>query len=162
MPVITALFKTLQLYSVQEHARLLENLYIFEERFALVLCDKLPCVKAVVCERISDSVIIARSHKRIVLVEFFYLFLYRILVIVRDLRNVKFIAERTRHRNVSSRFKRSDPAYTVVRAVRNVSAEAGAGIAHRSAVLYLEPFYSVGIIACPYLRRVVEHTCVKA
>ena len=59
--VITALFQSFESYSVQEHARLLENLYIFEECFALILCDKLPSVKAVVCKRIADAVIVAVS-----------------------------------------------------------------------------------------------------
>ena len=61
MLIIAALLKTFQLYSVQEYAGFLENLYIFEERFTLVLCDKLPCVKAVVCKRIADAVIVAVS-----------------------------------------------------------------------------------------------------
>ena len=95
MLIIATLLKTFQLYSVQEYAGFLENLYIFEERFTLVLCDKLPCVKAVVCERVAYSIVIACSYKGIVLIEFRNLLFYCILVIVRNLCNVKLIAECT-------------------------------------------------------------------
>ncbi len=49
----------------------------------------------------------------------------------------------------------------MVGTVGNVSSHCGSRVANGCAVLYLQTFNSVGIIAAPYLRRVIKHTRVK-
>ena len=105
---------------------------------------------------------IADAHQRVVLVELLDLLADIPFVVVGYLGDVKLVAESSYHCNSSAGLERSDSSYAVVRAVGNVRAEAGAGIAHRSSVLYLEALDGVGIVGAPDLRRIIEHARVES
>ena len=161
MAVEAALFKSGKAHSVQEHAGFFQHLNILQQCLALVLCNEFPRVEAVAAERVAQAVIVTGAHQGIVLVEFLDLLFYLPFVIVRYPCDIQLIAECSHHSDMTPCLERRYPAHAVIGAVRNVRSEAGAGIAQGSAVLYFKPFYRVSVVGAPYLRRVIQHTCVK-
>ena len=155
MAVVLRLVETAEPYTVLENAGFLEHCHVFEKRLALVLRDELPSVEAVIGERVADTVVVACSDKRVILVELGDLVFYRRLVVVAYAGDIELISECSDHSHMSAGPERGDPSDAVIWAVGDMSAEAGARIAHRGAVLYFKALYRVGVIARPYLRRVV-------
>ena len=75
---------------------------------------------------------------------------------------IQLISERTGHRDGAARLDGRRAARLVVGTDGDVAAYGADGVAERGAVLDLQPRDGVGVVAAPDLRRIAEHTRVKA
>ena len=81
---------------------------------------------------------------------------------VRHIFKLKLIAEHAEGCNVKARWQRRIPERLLVRRGRNMRAHGRLRIQIRQAALDIEPLYRVGVVRCPYLRRIAQHAEIKA
>ena len=131
-----------------------------DKHFSLILRNKFPRSEFI-CNRIAQAVVKPVVDKWTVLLKANNLIFNLLFFAVRKRIKVKLIAEAACHSGNRSCFKRRYPACLMIGNRRNMRANRRNGIEERCSVLNSRSFNSVRVIAAPYLRTIVKHTCVK-
>ncbi len=89
------------------------------------------------------------------------LFLYSLYFFFGQLVQIQFIAKCPKICHICPRMERGLAVYLVVGRHRHMGADAADGITQGGAILDLHPLHRIRVIACPSLRRIIQHAWVE-
>ncbi|MNC31108.1 hypothetical protein D3C75_794180 [compost metagenome] len=91
-----------------------------------------------------------------------YLLFHELFFLIRKLRQVKLIAEVAGHGDIPAEGQRRNAADLVIRHCGDMRTHCADRIYQTGAVLDLQAFRRIGVIAGPGLRHIVEHARIEA